>query len=367
MAIVWLLMQILFFYTFGIITELEAIRYINVAKYILSTGHYPSDNFLFYSVLIWLGVFCIKYSTGFGLIIVLQIILNGLSVLFFYKLILKLTSRSIIALVFTLIFLSMIYYHVYNVYLYTESIYFSLTVLFTYFLFFIPSLTFKNICLVILFIIVLSITRPTGFFFLPAAFVFLTFKFYYKKAWLITSVCLISCTVIFYLLLNFIMGSGGGLDFLLPYLDERVICGVPTITKPHDIRIPEELNPVQTLWYVFTHHTGLFLSLASRRFIAFFGMVRSHYSFFHNIYIVTIFFTVYILMLLSVKKMFTQLLPVALYCSAVIALFTITIILSCDEWHNRFIFGLWPLFLVMASGIFMRKTIEIDNAARTGN
>ncbi len=362
LVIIWILFQLLFFLKFGIETGFESKTYLSIAKQLISTGHYPSGNFLFYSVQIWLDAFSIKYSLGFGYIVALQLLLNGLSVIFFYKLILQTTDRSNIAFSFTLFFLSMFYYHLYNVYLFTESIYFSLTILFTYFLFSISSLSFKNIFLLILFIMLLSITRPTGIFFFPAAFLFLIFKFFGKKAWRITIISLTLCALAFYFLLNYALGSGGALNFLLPYLDDRVICGVPTITQPHNIQIPGNPNSIQGLWYIITNYTGLFLSLAAKRLIAFFGMYRPYYSVFHNTYIIISFFAVYLLILLSIKKLFSQLLPLTLYCLVMIILFTITVILSCDEWHNRFIFGLWPLFLLMASAFFKQKTMKQINA-----
>ncbi len=363
LATIWMLSQLLFFFKFGIFTTLEANTYISVAKELMATGHYPSGNFLFYSVQILLDAFSIKHSIGFGYIVALQLLLNGLSVIFFYKLIHEITGKSKVAFAFTLLFLSMFYYHLYNVYLYTESIYFSLTILFTYLLFSVKSLSYKNIVLLIFFMVLLSLTRPTGIFFFPAAFLYFMFKFFGRKAWLITGISIIVCAMAFYFLLNYVIGSGGALNFLLPYLDERVICGVPTIARPHNIQIPGNPNSVQGLWYIITNYTGLFLSLASKRFIAFFGMYRPYYSQFHNVYIIISFFSVYILILFSIKKLFSQLLPLTLYCLTVILLFTITVVLSCDEWHNRFIFGLWPLFLLMASAFFKQKTNDSINAS----
>lgn len=351
-------MQILFLFKFGIFTQLEAETYITIAKQLISTGHYPSGNFLFYSVQILLDAVCIKTSLSFGFIVAIQLLLNGLSVIFFYKLIHQTTGIHKVAFGFTLLFLSMFYYHLYNVYLYTESIYFSLTILFTYYLFSINSLSYKNIIPVICFTILLSITRPTGIFFFPAAFLYLTFKFFGRKAWLITIISMIVCTITFYFLVNFAIGSGGSLNFLLPYLDERIICGVPTITRPNNIQMHGNPNSIQGLWYIITNYTGLFLSLALKRFFAFFGMYRPYYSKFHNAYIISIFLSVYVLILFSIKKLLHQFLPVTFYCFIIILLFTITVTVACDEWHNRFIFGLWPLFLLMASVFFKQKQIE---------
>ena len=50
-SFVWLLQNIFIFSQYGIVTRYEATKYIEQATHFLNTGHYTSNNFLFYSVL----------------------------------------------------------------------------------------------------------------------------------------------------------------------------------------------------------------------------------------------------------------------------------------------------------------------------
>jgi hypothetical protein len=63
------------------------------------------------------------------------------------------------------------------------------------------------------------------------------------------------------------LGSGGEFDFLLPYQQEIIICGVPTISLPHHIQIPVQKNSIQGLLYVVVEHFSLFFYLSIKRLL----------------------------------------------------------------------------------------------------
>lgn len=351
----WLLLNVFLLYQLGIVTSLESEPYIQTANKWLATGHYPSGNFIFYSVQIMLNAFCIKTGIGFGFVVALQIALNGLSVILFNKLIFLFAGSKKAAFYFTLLFLAMYYYHLYNVHLYTESLYFSFSIFFTYWLFLkakkdIYSIVFATACIVLL-----CLTRPTGIFFFPAVFLFFLLKFFRQYSFGVLFIATVTILAAFYYLLNFSMGAGGAFDFALPYINNNIICGVSEITEKNNLILPANINSVQGLFYLITHYPGLFFSLATKRFIAFWGMYRSHYSLIHNIFICTYFYTLYVLCLFSFKKMFRQLKPEVIYLLCIMFLFTVTVMLSCDEWHNRFIFSILPYLLLCASVFFNKK------------
>ena len=350
----WIAVQALLIYQFGIVTKLEAATYIDVAKTSIATGHYPSGNFLFYSVQIWLDKFCILSGIGFWPIVLLQILLNGLSTILLYRLLLKFSGRNMAAFALTAAFIGMYYYQLYNVHLYTESIYFSLGIIFTYHLFSLRKLSVTTLASVILFILLLCLTRPTGIFFFPAAGLYVIFRFYRKKALLFITISIAAGLFLFYFIVNFAIGSGGALDFLVPYVTEQVICGIPSVTARHDIIVRADQNSIQGLWYIITHYPKLFFSLGAKRLIAFWGMYRDHYSVFHNIFICSYFFSIYLLIVLSVKKILDRFAEAA-YMFTLVILLALTVVLSCDEWHNRFILGILPFLLLMAS-MFFKKT-----------
>lgn len=355
---VWILFQFFFFYHFGIVTAFESSKYINQANIFLNTGHYATGNFLFYSVEILLIAVSKSTQTFPWLPVSIQLLVNAFSIFCFYKLCLAITKDSIKAFIITLLFECMFYYHLYNVHLFTESLYYSFSIIYTFLLFSVRKLSLKTILLLFLGLSLLYFTRPTGLFFIPSTVVFLVFKFYRKRAVLILSGLLIFGLICFYFLLNFSLRSGGELDFLLPYIDERIICGVPTIQTPHVIKVPGEKNSVEGLWYVITHYPSLFFGLAWRRWIAFFGVTRSYFTLAHNLFIAAYFYAAYILGLFGLRKMIASFLPLTAFLFCNILLVMVTVVLSCDEWHNRFILALLPFFLLLASGAFIPKSKE---------
>jgi hypothetical protein len=192
-------------------------------------------------------------------------------------------------------------------------------------------------------------TRPTGVFFIPATIVYLIFRFYHKSAFLLLSGFGLLGLILLYFMINYALNSGGEFDFLLPYLDERIICGVPTIQGSHSIVVPVEKDSIEGLWYIITNHTSLFLKLSVKRFLTFWGVIRPFYSLPHNIFIAVYFFSVYALIIYKFKTLVNYFRAETAFFLCLTALVMVTVILSCDEWHNRFIFALLPFFLLMAS------------------
>jgi len=156
--------------------------------------------------------------------------------------------------------------------------------------------------------------------------------------------------------LSTVINSGGELNFLKPYAYEMVICGIPTVKDPNTVLININGNQFEKLWFILTNQTSLFAALAIKRLIAFYGVVRSYYAQSHNIFIAVFFYTAYILDILNFKKQIKLFLPQTFYFICLISFLTITVMLSCDEWHNRFILGMLPFFILMAANIFMRNS-----------
>jgi hypothetical protein len=348
LGITWLFMQCFFLWKNGIVTNQEAIKYINEANHFLETGTFSTGNFLFYSTQILLIAFCIKIKTHFLFIVILQILINGVSIICFYKIVKNISQNKWVAWFSTFYFLIFYYYHLFNTYLFTESLFFSFSVIYTYFLFSLKKITLKKGIFIFLFLTLLYVTRPTGIFFIPATYLFLIIKFYPKYAFKIIAVSSIFALAGLFFLFNFSLGSGGEFDFLLPYLDERIICGVSTISNAHHISIPVEKNSIQGLFYIITHHFDLFFSLSIKRLAAFFGVSRTYYSLFHNIFISVYFYLIYLIILIGIKNLLKKNKAEVWFLITNIAFMAITVAFSCDEWNNRFLFSVLPCFLLLA-------------------
>lgn len=352
----WAVLQYILFFHFGIVTRFESAKYITEAKALLQTGHYTSGNFLFYSIEILLIAFSYFTHTFPWLVVAIQLLANAVSIFLFYQLCFDITKEYLKTFFVTLFFIGLFYYQLYNVHLFTESLYFSFGIIYTYLLFSVKKISSKNIVLLLAGLSFLYFTRPTGVFFIPSTIVYLVLKFYRKKAWLVLSAFFLLGILCLYFLLNFALNSGGEFNFLVPYLNETIICGVPTIQNQHNIFIPVEKNSVEGLFYISTHYPSLFFGLASKRLFVFFGVVRPYFSTFHNILIALYFYSTYVLAIAGIKKMVSLFPDRTFYFLTNILFMTITVMFSCDEWHNRFILGLFPFFLLLASGALIRKS-----------
>lgn len=356
-GILWVTIHSFLFYRYGIVTQFEATKYIEQADFFLQTGHFTSKNFIFYSTEIFLIIISKSTNTFPWGVVLFQLLLNAISVALFYKLGLFFTKNHFRSFIITGLFISMIYYQIYNLYLFTESIYFSLGIIYTYFLFTRTKLTFKNICLIILGMSILYFTRPIGVFFIPSTFIYILLRFYRIKSLFTIPILILSA--LFYFLLSAVINSGGELNFLKPYIYEMVICGIPTVKDPNIVFLNINGNQLEKLWLILTNQTSLFGQLAIKRLIAFYGVVRSYYAQSHNIFIAIFFYTVYILTIINFRKQTKIFLPQTIYFICLIFFLTITVMLSCDEWHNRFILGILPFFILMAANVFLndsRKT-----------
>jgi hypothetical protein len=355
LVLVWVLCNAVLYRMYGIETSFESIKYISQAKLLIQTGGFSSGNFLYYSVPILLIAFSIKTGLGFGFVVAVQIALNGFSVYCFYRLVKKLTSSEKLAFLYSLAFLAMAYYQVYNLYLFSESLFFSFSIIYTYILFTTEKFILRSWIIIIVLLSLLYFTRPVGIFFIPASFFYFLFRFYRRKAlWVLTIIGVVFIPA-FYLLVNYSLGSGGELNFLLPYQNEQVICGVSTVTFPHELTIPGDKNSIGGLWYIISHHWSLFSRLAIQRLMAFFRITRSFYSIPHNVFLCLYFYPLYILIVAGLRKMAGRHLPEFVFIMVIILLTVITVMLSCDEWHNRFLLALLPFLLLLSTAAFFNK------------
>lgn len=345
---IWLLMQVVIYMQRGIVTDLEAAKYIYEAQHFLETGTYSSSNFLFYSVEIMLIALCIKFNISYLFIVILQMLVNGISIICFFECIKKITHREWLAWAGTFYFLIFFYYHLFNTFLFTESLFFSFSVIYTWFLFSIKKFTWKHGTGIFFFLILLYLTRPTGIFFIPATYIFLITRFYPKRAFKIIGYSFAIAVAGFFLLVNYSLGSGAKYNFLLPYNEEMILCGVPTVVQPHNITVPVEKNSLQGIFYIITHYPDLFFSLALKRLSAFLGVSRSFYSTFHNIFLSAYFYLMYLAILSGIRTLFSKNKAEVWFLITNIVLMTVTVMLSCDEWSNRFIFCELPFFLLLA-------------------
>jgi hypothetical protein len=354
----WAVVQTLLFYQHGIVTELEAIKYIAEADNIIETGSVSSPNFWLYSTQIFLIAAAKTLHTGYISVAIIQWFFNGVATWALYKFAARI-SNTITGLLIGLFFIFNIPLQTFNFFLQTESLFFSFTILFSCYLLSMQKLTWKSFIAIFLFLILICFTRPTGLLWVPPAFLYLFFRFFKVFPVPLKVGITVIASVGFLFFLNAAIGSGGELDFMLPFRDERIICGVPTLPHFIDIKTSSNPNSIFGLLYYITHNFDQFIRLAWVRSKAFWGLFRTYYSNGHNTYLGLYFFPVYLLAVLSLRKWLWQNKHLLLYCSSLIFITWASVILSCDDWHNRFFLSIVPYIYLLAIPAVKKITDKI--------
>ena len=354
LLLIWIIVQSFLLWQNGIFITLEAEKYISQAQYFLSTGNLESNNYWLYSTQIFLIAAISKLRLSFTVIVAIQLLLNLFATWMFYKLALYFLRNSLLGFLVTFVFIVNVPYQVYNTFLFTESIFYSLAVIYSSYLLRLDKLTIKRLPVIIFLLVLLSITRPTGILFFLATALYIFFRFLSHLSFF-QKFLIISCAILFFLFtLNAMLQVGGSLDFMQPFKKENIICGVPTIDNA-DIKTLEKGNSIQGLLYYIFNNGKQFSRLAALKTISFFGLIRNYYSLFHNIYLVLFFYPFYLLALSGVWKMFKRKSPVFYYMFTIILLYWITTLLTCDDWHNRFILTVTPFIFLMGFSVFKKE------------
>jgi hypothetical protein len=343
---VWAIIQGIFIYQHGIITTGEAHKYIIEAHTFLSTGTLSSPKYLLYFTQICLLAIAFKTGLGYSFVLIVQLLFSALATYSFYRLLGRLFPPQT-AIIGTMLLLLNYPFQEHNVYLQTESIFYSFTILFSTYLLQLSKLTLLHFTGILAALVILCITRPTGILFVPVTFIYLFFTFLKDINTKLKVIITVAVALIFTWILNGLLDSGGGLDFMLPYREEHIICGLPTLNQPASIDTTTNGNSLYGLAYYITHNFSQFSRLALLKCKSFFAMVRPYYSTGHNILLAVYFYPLYIFALSGInwwRRRHTYLL---MYLSGLILITLGTTLLTCDDWHNRWLLSISPWIILL--------------------
>ncbi len=355
----WTLVQGTQLWNNGIVTNLEAEKYITQASYFLQFGKFESHNFYLYSTQIFLIATAIKLHVGFTVIVIIQLLLNLFATIMFCRLAIFFLKNQALAVAATFFFIVNIPYQVYTSFLFTESIFYSLTIIYSSYLLRLEKLTFKNIFFLIIFLALLSVTRPTGILFFASSAIYIFFRFLNNVSVLYKTLIIAVSMVIFLTTVNMMLQAGGEFDFMLPFKKENIICGVDTNINM-DIKILENGNSLKGLLYYISNNEQQFLKLSKLKTISFFGMVRSYYSTSHNTFLILFFYPFYILSAIGIRKKIMHKDKTTIFLFTIIMLYWTTTLLTCDDWHNRFILTVSPFLFLLGLAAFSKKDVPSD-------
>lgn len=343
---VWAFIQGVFIFHHGIITTGEAEKYIGEAHTFLTTGTLSAHKYWLYFIQIGLLVIAFKTGLGYSFVLIVQLLFSALATYSFYRLIGRFFPSQT-AMVGTMLLLLNYPFQELNVYLQTESIFYSFTILFSTYLLQLSKLTLLRFTAIVAALVILCITRPTGILFVPVTFIYLFFVFLKKMDTKLKIAITIGAALIFIWVLNGVLGSGDDLDFMLPYREEHIICGLPTLHQPASIDTTNNGNSLYGMAYYITHNFGQFARLALLKFKSFFVLIRPYYSTGHNMLLAVYFYPLYAFALLGINSWRHRHTYQLVYLAGLILITLGTTLLTCDDWHNRWLLSISPWIILL--------------------
>ncbi len=346
--------QLLLYLQIGVFTQLEAEKYIREADSLLQKGALTETKFYFYLPITLLIAFCKKIGLSLFFVVLIQSILFGIGLYYFNQLC-QLLSDAHTANITSLVLVLFIPIHTWNFYLYSDAIFISLTLIYSYFVY--TAFQKKHDAFIALLLLVLLIfTRPNGILFVPPTIIYFLF---YKKL----SLPFITKTFISLALLTgtsfivyFIFKGGNDLDIMAPYINETVLCLIPEKTTNDSLNLIYSGNAINNFVYYIAHNPLHFSKLMFLKLISFFNLTRPHYSFLHNAFMIAFMLPIYVLAIWRglLKRKTTH--CFYKFTIALFVVYTLGIIIQCDDWHSRFTMPLIPYIILIAAQQFTQIT-----------
>ncbi|MBC7626694.1 hypothetical protein [Ferruginibacter sp.] len=239
-------------------------------------------------------------------------------------------------------------YSSWNVFLYTESVFYSSILFLTSAIIRHNYTKKKSIVFLIIFALVVTIlSRPLGILFIPAVLFYFYVSLEKKARLIIIPAGIIGLGVLVYAT-NIVFTTTTDATITLSAKEGCVVCGVLPATNVK-LNLLTAGSPLQQLYYYVSHNFSHFITLGFARLNAFFFMTRPYYSARHNIFLLAFIIPLYILSGISfVIKKESRYKPVFYFMVVSIITFAIVIMLQCDDYHNRFILGLFPFLLILS-------------------
>jgi hypothetical protein len=348
-TIVWMATTILYINIYGLITNLEATKYIREANYLLENGSFSEHRYLFYSLTIFVIAISIKLKLGIAGAFIFQALFNLFAYIFFYSALKKLFKTSLTPLVIVVYLLLFNPYQSWIVYLYTESIFFStILILLSVLIVYQPD-KLKNIILTISILFLTILARPLGILFGLAVYFY--FFYHSTKKWKTVMVFIsVFVIIIGYHLINSIFSNISDWSITKPFVEGSIICDLPSELADPNLDLKTTGNPISQLLYYVSHNFKHFIQFTGTKLKYFFFMTRTYYSNSHNYFLLLNIIPIYSLALITLfNKNLILRKDISLFKITTIVIYSLTIVFQCDDYHNRFILSIYPFFVIYAA------------------
>lgn len=208
---------------------------------------------------------------------------------------------------------------------------------------------FKNVALILIVLLFTLIARPLGILFTVGVYFY--FFFSATKKWKIVIACSsVVMIVIGYFFVNTVFSSIHDWTITQGFEEESIICDLPASQPYQKLDLAKTGSPVYHLWYYLTHNFLHFLRFAGIKIQYFFLMTRKYYSNIHNLYLLLNVIPLYLFVLCSFfirKHYFSK--EIVAFLVSTILIYALAIVFQCDDYHNRFLLSIYPLFILLAA------------------
>lgn len=341
------LVQLVLYWKIGVFTGLEADKYVIEGNMLYDQGHFTDSKYIFYLPVILLVYLSRALGVSYHLVVIVQVLLSGLALYYFYKLG-NLIGNIKIAVTSSILLILFFPLQVWNFYLYTDSIFISLTIIYAYIICRWGDRGLKGTLFILLFLALLQFARPHGFLFIPCTIVYLLLRQQTRASFF--SGLALSALLLFamYFLLNAAFTGGGDMDAMKPFIEEHIICFVPMKPEGTALDIVKTANPVNDLFYYIIHNPFHFVRLMFLKLLSFFNMTRPYYSTGHNLFLLLFFIPIYIMSIPGIYYLVKAFRNFSTYLLAMLVLYPLGATFQCDDWHSRFAMVTFPYFILLA-------------------
>lgn len=346
--LIWLITTFVYYFVFGINTELEAEKYIIQAKNFISTGQLTETRYWFYFPTIFIIAISLYVKGGFILAIILQAVINFIAFSIFFRALKKTFTDSIYPLIIVTFLLLFWPFQSWIVFLYTESIFYSSIMILVSVMLTTKLLTLRSLIYIFAALLFVIMSRPLGIIFCGGVYLFLISisQKKHKRILIFSSAVLFVISV---LIINKIFSTISDWYILKPFIEENIICNFPSKKVNTDLILSDSKNPLMQLFYYIYYNTSHFLSYSFIKLKYFYLMQRPYYSNTHNFFLFINILPLYLLSCIAIFNKAQKFKSILVFSITTIILFTLAIILQCDDWHNRFILSLFPIFCVLGA------------------
>jgi len=344
----FLLVQTVLFLQTGVFTALEAEKYVRQGNLLFETGALGNTKYVFYLPVILLVYLCRLFGISYHFVVLIQVLLSGYSLFCFYHLG-KNLSNEVVAFFSSTLLALFIPLQVWNFYLYSDSIFISLTIIYTWVVYRQGLKGITGAIAISLFLVLLIFSRPNGLLLVPPTIIYLLFRTQTKKELVFSCFfCAVLLTGM-YMLLNTLFTGGEDMDAMKPFIEEHIICFVPLKPEGANLNIVQTSNPVNDIFYYIIHNPLHYSKFAVLKLFSFFNMTRSYYSPAHNILLAMILIPVYILALIGFFRFVKPFKNFTIFLVSLLILYPLAVTFQCDDWHSRFTMVVFPYILLLAT------------------